>query len=604
MCWPITPLRAGLWAAVRMRRGFQIEGYSVMAGANSALLVDDDPEILALLGRHLTLSGIDVRTALSGAEALRILGEDGPQLVITDWNMPEMDGLELCRRIRALESFAYTYLIILTAFDDVEHVVAGFQAGADDYITKPADPKVLVARVTAGLRIVQMESYRHRDTLRTHKVNAELAVANATLRRMARSLEQARRDTIEAEAVAEAANQVKANFLANVSHEIRTPLTAIMGFAEAIADIVTRAENVAAIKVVRRNADLLFEIVNDILDFAKIEAGTITVHDAPFSLSEAVNEVVAFLRPRAVAKRLTLDVEYAGDVPGTVRTDQTRLRQILVNLIGNAIKFTETGSVRLLVGVKKVKDQSDCKTVLLFDVVDTGVGIDPGQVAGLFEPFSQADTSATRRFGGTGLGLTISKRFAEMLGGSLVVLETEVGKGSHFRVTITATVAEATTRSDPGTPKADGVGGAPKGNSSDTGAATLDCRILLVEDGPDNQKLFAHILRLAGATVAVSENGQLGVDEAMTAWEKGDPFDIILMDMQMPVMDGYEATALLRSRGYALPIVALTAHAMSHDREKCMAAGCDDYAPKPIDRKALIAKVQQWVASSTVATAT
>ena len=256
--------------------------------------------------------------------------------------------------------------------------------------------------------------------------------------------------------------------------------------------------------------------------------------------------------------------------------------------------------MRLLVGAKKEKDQSDCKTVLQFDVVDTGVGIDPGQVAGLFEPFSQADTSATRRFGGTGLGLTISKRFAEMLGGSLVVLETEVGKGSHFRATITATVVEATSSSDVGTSKGDDVRDAPKGRPSERNATELDCRILLVEDGPDNQKLFAHILRLAGATVAVSENGQLGVDEAMTAWEKGDPFDIILMDMQMPVMDGYEATALLRSRGYTLPIVALTAHAMSHDREKCMASGCDDYASKPIDRKALIAKVQRWVAAGAV----
>ena len=410
-----------------------------MVGADSALLVDDDPEILAVLGRHLTLSGISVRTALSGAEALRILGEDGPQLVITDWNMPEMDGLELCRRIRGLESFAHTYLIIFTVFDDIEHIVAGFQAGADDYITKTADPKELIARVNAGLRAVQLESYHRRDSLHVHKVNAELEVANIALQRMARSLEQARRDTVDAEA---AAARVKADFLANVSHEIRTPLTAIMGFAETIADNVVRAENVSAIEVVRRNADLLLDIVNDILDFAKIEAGTVDISHAPCTLTEITDEVVSQLRPRAVAKRLTLDVEYESDVPETVRTDPARLRQILVNLLGNAIKFTELGGGRLLISTKKEKGQGGGEAVLQFDVFDTGVGMDPTRVADLFEPFSQADTSTTRRFGGTGLGLAISKRFAEMLGGGRgnfivfahLVGQAGIGVGTHRHV--------------------------------------------------------------------------------------------------------------------------------------------------------------------------
>ncbi|MDZ7620490.1 MAG: ATP-binding protein, partial [Patescibacteria group bacterium] len=384
----------------------------------------------------------------------------------------------------------------------------------------------------------------------------------------------------------ESATRAKSEFLANMSHEIRTPMTAILGFAELLlsAPDIHEAppERLDAIRTIQRNGEYLLGLINDILDLSKIEAGKCDIELAACSPVQMLAEVVSLMRIRADAKGIPLQLEYEGPIPETIHTDPLRFRQVLVNLVGNAVKFTETGSVRIAAGLRRRLGEV---TQLQVDVIDSGIGMTDEQMAGLFKPFSQADSSTTRRYGGTGLGLTISKRLAQMLGGDIAV-HSRPGKGSRFTVTVeTGNLDRVRLLENP----REAVVGAPRSApGKDAAAVHLHGRILLAEDGPDNQRLIAFVLRKAGAEVAVVENGQMALDEAMTAWERGEPFDLILMDMQMPVMDGYEATYRLRTAEYPGTIVALTAHAMTGDDVKCRAAGCDGYLTKPIDRAAFL----------------
>ncbi len=302
-----------------------------------------------------------------------------------------------------------------------------------------------------------------------------------------------------------------------------------------------------------------------------------------YSLGGIVSDVISTMQVRADAKGLQLSAEYEGDIPETIQTDAAHLRQILVNLVGNAIKFTEVGGVRIAVSV-----DGDCEgdQRLRLDVIDTGIGITQDQIDRLFSPFAQADASTHRRFGGTGLGLAISKRLSRMLGGDISVTSI-LGDGSTFSVTVAIgknELAGSTDFRSTSEPEA-----SVEGNRQ-----LLACRILLAEDGPDNQKLIAFLLRKAGADVTLAENGQIAVDLALAADRANEGFDVVLMDIQMPVMDGYEATGQLRNAGYTGPIIALTAHAMTEDRQRCIDAGCDDYMSKPINRTTLLEVVAAW----------
>jgi PAS domain S-box-containing protein len=393
---------------------------------------------------------------------------------------------------------------------------------------------------------------------------------------------------------AEAADQSKSQFLANMSHEIRTPMTAILGYAQTLAENIEGDENLEAIETVQRNGKYLLVIINDILDLSKIEAGKALVESIPHNPCLLVAEVVDLIKGRARAAGLRLEVEFVGEVPETIETDPTRMRQILINMIGNAIKFTEIGSVRLIV---RFEGEGEAAR-LRFDVQDTGVGMSEDQVANLFQPFVQADNSTTRRFGGTGLGLTISKRFANLLGGDIELVESAVGVGSRFMATFPVGRLEGVEMlSDPGAVKVR----AGRQGTGVRGEALAGSQILLAEDSPDNQRLIAFILKKAGAEVTVAENGRLAYDAAIASRHEGRVFDCILMDMQMPVMSGYEATAALREAGYAGSIIALTAHAMINDRQKCLDAGCDDFANKPIDRAELIGMIAGQIGLSAAA---
>jgi PAS domain S-box-containing protein len=404
----------------------------------------------------------------------------------------------------------------------------------------------------------------------------------------------------KAKDAAECANRAKSEFLANMSHEIRTPMTAILGYADVLQQDVLccptcpnnthcqmRATGCEAVGVIQRNGEHLLGLINDILDLSKIEAGKIQIEPTRCSPVQLAADIVSLLRAQAAAKQLNLKAELADLLPETVLTDPLRLRQVLVNLVGNAIKFTDHGEVRL--AVRLISDSGPPR--LCFDVTDTGIGMNEEQIGRLFRPFTQVDSSPTRKFGGTGLGLCISKHLAKALGGDIVV-HSEPGKGSTFRVTI-----------DPG--PLDGMPmrrntqealleQRPSVTAAIPDKIALHGRILLAEDGLDNQRLIARLLRNAGTHVRTVENGQLAVEAALTACEAGEPFDVILMDMQMPVVDGYTATRQLRNRGCATPIIALTASAMAEDRQKCLDAGCDDYATKPIERQKLLATVARW----------
>ncbi len=478
---------------------------------------------------------------------------------------------------------------------------------SESVLLRPDGSSVPIIKTIASIQLGGREHYLESFVDISHRKDAEEKVkeSNATLtaalRRETQTSEKLKAAMEQLEAAkqdAEAASQSKSEFLANMSHEIRTPMAAILGFTENMLDPDQSAsDKLNAVYTVRRNGESLLQIINDILDISKIEAGKLEVERIDCVPVRLLAEVQALMRVRAEQGNLALGTEYVGPIPERIQSDPTRLRQILVNLIGNAIKFTETGGVRVIArfvdGAQDDRGASPTEPTMQFDVLDTGIGLTAEQLSKLFQAFTQADTSTTRKFGGTGLGLNISKRLAAMLGGDITV-ESELGKGSMFRVTVTTGPLDGVKMlDDPATatiaPPEDAT--TAKGDPD-----KLDCRILLAEDGPDNQRLISFILEKAGADVTVKENGKLALDAALAARDESNPFDVILMDMQMPVMDGYEATGQLRQKGYTGPIIALTAHAMASDRQKCIDAGCDDYASKPIDRKKLIATIRAHIA--------
>jgi len=388
-----------------------------------------------------------------------------------------------------------------------------------------------------------------------------------------------------------------------MSPQIRTPMTASLGFAHLLRENLSSPEDVDAVETVRRNGEHLLEIINGILDLSAIEAGRLRLETIDFSPKEVVAEAISLTSVGAGAKGVKLELRYDGPIPQTIHSDPTRLRQILINLVGNAIKFSELGTVQVLVHLAEQVHPPQ----LQFDVIDTGIGIGEEQIRDLFKPFSQADSSSSRKFGGTGLGLAISKRLAGLLGGDVSVRST-LGRGSTFSATIaTGDLAESQVREP--IEEAASVARRDTAKASPT-QCLRHLRILLAEDGPDNQRLIALLLRKAGAQVTVVENGAMACEYALanvssggkSDLERAEPFDVIVMDMQMPVMDGYEATRMLRSRGYGGPIIALTANAMDSDREKCLGAGCDDYLAKPMRQDALLAVVSRHIRSGSLST--
>jgi PAS domain S-box-containing protein len=383
----------------------------------------------------------------------------------------------------------------------------------------------------------------------------------------------------EARNEAEAANRAKSEFLANMSHEIRTPMNAIMGFT----DVLRRgmAENdekrIEYLDTIHSSGNHLLNLINDILDLSKIEAGKMTLEILDCSPYAIVTEVVNVMRVRTDQKGIALKLVVEGLIPETIKSDSTRLRQILMNLVGNAIKFTNQGGVYIHCRLAQDEDGG----AMEFAVVDTGIGIAADQIERIFNPFEQAESSVTRRFGGTGLGLSISLRFAKALGGDIQV-RSEPGKGSVFSLRV-ATGDLNGVRLIDATEAARQLRQERQSSRGQIACHIRPSKVLLVDDGASNRELVGLVLRKLNLEVVEAENGQEAVDLAMSR-----PFNIILMDMQMPVMDGYTATTKLREQGLSIPIVALTANAFQGDEERCRDAGCSHFLSKPIDIDALI----------------
>ncbi|HLQ38763.1 MAG TPA: ATP-binding protein [Planctomycetota bacterium] len=425
--------------------------------------------------------------------------------------------------------------------------------------------------------------------LRVNERTSELERSTLVLQRTRRDL-QKKNDTLERTLVAaEAATRTKSEFLANMSHEIRTPLTAILGFADFLAERVTDAEHVDAVKTITQNGRHLLDLLNDILDLSKVEAGGLEVERERVPMQELVESVRKLMEVRAREKNLSLEVHFPGYIPETIETDPMRLRQILLNLVGNAIKFTDKGGI-LVTGTLDHVDLAAPSFV--FSVMDSGIGMTEEQQQRLFQPFSQVDGSMTRRFGGTGLGLFISRNLARLLGGDIAV-SSEVGQGSIFRVHVATGPLDGVRLIEP-----DERVVAPVSATEPKAVHTFDrpVRVLLAEDTEVNRRLVCYMLARAGAQVDTAENGRVAVEMFRATRGQTRRYDVILMDMQMPVMDGYEAAALLKQEPDCPPIVALTAHAMREDRERCLAVGCDAYATKPIHRPTLIETVGQMIA--------
>jgi signal transduction histidine kinase len=500
---------------------------------------------------------------------------------------PGWDGIETIQRIWQVDR--EILIVLCTAYSDHtwQDIIA--QLGQSDRLVilkKPFDNievQQLVLSLTRRWKLArQADLTLHQLDGMVATRTAEVEARSLDLEKAIEQLQTTNQQLAEARQAAVQADRAKSEFLANMSHEIRTPMMAICGYAGLLDEELKRRQategEISHLAAIIRNTEHLLLLLNNILDFSKIESGQMELEKSACSPRKILEDVVAQMRMAVENKGLALVISCDDDVPLLIETDPVRLRQILVNLIGNAVKFTQRGVIRLAAHRCPHSAAS-----LAFEVSDTGIGMSPEQVGRLFQRFKQADNSISRRFGGTGLGLAISQRLAELLGGGIEV-QSALGEGTCFRATIAAEPPLAPDRNErPDTTQADADPPPARGG-----------RVLLAEDSVDNRRLIVHMLRKGGWEVLAAENGEIACRIMTDAMAQGAAINVVLMDVQMPLVDGHEATRRIRAMGYTGPIVALTANTMSGDREACLSAGCDFYVGKPINRETLLSVVGRF----------
>ncbi len=530
------------------------------------LVVDDEPDLELLIRqrfRHkIKNNEVVFDFANNGLQALEKLKAEGMsfEMVLTDINMPEMDGLTLLEKIK--EQYKNHKAVVVSAYGDMENIRTAMNRGAFDFITKPidfTDLETTINKTISEIRILR-NGQRATEELEITKRQKELA-----------ELEKLR---------AEQSEKFKQQFLANMSHEIRTPMNSVIGLTNLLIKTPMEDQQKKYLNVIKKSSENLLVIINDILDLSKIEAGKMDFEKISFSLEDAVETAYHTLLFKAEDKKLGFHINID---PGTTKTligDPTRLNQILINIAGNAIKFTESGSVTIDI---KEESRNDKIRTIRFSIIDTGIGIAEENIGKIFESFSQASSDTTRKFGGTGLGLTISRQLVELQGGKIEVTS-ELGKGTTFSFAIPY---EAGNENEIG--KRDNV-------ESDVNPELLrGIRILLVEDNPFNQMVATDTLNdlISDLKIDVADNGKIGVDKAAL-----NEYDLVLMDIQMPEMDGFAATRAIRSLNTPkneLKIMAMTANVTPEEIAKCFECGMNEYISKPFVTQDLVNKIGKLV---------
>ena len=554
---------------------------------DTILIVDDEPDIRQILSFALAAEGYSVRTAENGRDALQLFHDHPAALVLTDIRMPVMDGMAMAQAIR--KTHEETEIIILTGHATVENAVEALKTiGAGDFLTKPLDDMDhLLLSVANALerRRLRARNQELLDELAAHRDNLEREVAQRTeaLRREIRDHQRTAEALRTAKEAAEAANRAKSEFLANMSHEIRTPMNAIVGFADMLATPATDEIAREYINTIQSNCLSLLRLIDDILDLSRIEAGRMEIIPGPVNLHRLITGIDRVFRAKADEKGLELLTQVDPELPEFLMLDEVRLRQVILNLVGNAIKFTENGSVRVRGG--KTGGSPDGTTLnLAITVTDTGVGIPPESQSVIFDVFRQSDGRINRKYGGTGLGLSITNRLAELMEGK-VTLTSEVGRGSTFTIRLS------------GVPVGESLSPAAPAQDPPLGLSIPpETRILIVDDLDFNRKLLVSFLKEFSPVLFEAANGR----EALDLVRRHRP-DIILMDISMPVMDGCEAARRLKNDGNGLesiPLLAITASAMEDDRTRILDAGFDGYLAKPLLRNLMLRKVSEMLAGT------